>query len=192
MKSENLVWHPSSVTRDDRERQHGHRGRVLWFTGLSGAGKSTLAHAVDKTLHLQGKKTTVLDGDNVRHGLCADLGFSPDDRRENLRRIAEVAKLFAESGIITLAAFISPMREDRAMVKRIIGENDFMEIYVQCPLDVCEARDAKGMYRKARAGELSDFTGISAPYEAPEDARLVLQTDIQMLDKCVMQVVSWL
>lgn len=187
-----LVRHTASVTRARREHAAGHGARVLWFTGLSGAGKSTLAHAVEEALHQQGQRTYVLDGDNVRHGLCADLGFSPADRSENLRRIGEVARLFVEAGVTTLAAFISPMREDRALVKRIVGAADFIEIHVSCPLETCEARDVKGMYRRARLGEIPSFTGISAPYEAPETPDLIVRTAEHPLEDCVAQVLALL
>ncbi|OHC67206.1 MAG: adenylyl-sulfate kinase [Rhodocyclales bacterium GWA2_65_20] len=186
----NLVWHPVSVTREQRESLNGHGAVVVWLTGLSGAGKSTLAHAVEKELHRQGKRTIVLDGDNVRHGLCSNLGFSPEDRTENLRRIAEVARLLVEAGVITLAAFISPMREHRAMIRSIIGPENFIEVYVQCPLEICESRDVKGVYQRARAGEIKDFTGISAPYEAPEVPDLVVATESMKLEECVEQLLG--
>jgi len=185
-----LVWHPVSVTREQRESLNGHGAVVVWLTGLSGAGKSTLAHAVEKELHRQGKRTIVLDGDNVRHGLCSNLGFSPEDRTENLRRIAEVARLLVEAGVITLAAFISPMREHRAMIRSIIGPENFIEVYVQCPLEICESRDVKGVYQRARAGEIKDFTGISAPYEAPEVPDLVVATESMKLEECVEQLLG--
>ena len=185
-----MVWHPVSVTREQRESLNGHGAVVVWLTGLSGAGKSTLAHAVEKELHRQGKRTIVLDGDNVRHGLCSNLGFSPEDRTENLRRIAEVARLLVEAGVITLAAFISPMREHRAMIRSIIGPENFIEVYVQCPLEICESRDVKGVYQRARAGEIKDFTGISAPYEAPEVPDLVVATESMKLEECVEQLLG--
>ncbi|HEX5392829.1 MAG TPA: adenylyl-sulfate kinase [Rhodocyclaceae bacterium] len=190
--SRNVVWHSATVTRERRERANGHRAVVVWFTGLSGAGKSTLAHAVEEALHVAGRRTFVLDGDNVRHGLCADLGFSLDDRRENLRRIAEMARLFVESGTIALSAFISPMREDRERVRQIVGPESFYEIFVSCPLEVCEQRDVKGMYRRARAGEIPEFTGISSPYEAPLRPALSVDTSAIPLEECVVQVMSLL
>lgn len=162
--SPHIVWHHSSVTRARREMQNGHKSAVLWFTGLSGAGKSTLAHAVEETLHLMGCRTFVLDGDNVRHGLCSDLSFSEADRRENIRRVGEAAKLFVEADVIVLTAFISPFREDRERVRKLLGEQDFMEIHCHCPLEVCEQRDVKGLYRRAREGLIKNFTGISSPY----------------------------
>lgn len=188
----NVVWHHATVTRERREQANGHRAVAVWFTGLSGAGKSTLAHAVEEALHVAGRRTFVLDGDNVRHGLCGDLGFSPDDRRENLRRIGEMARLFVEAGTIALSAFISPMREDRERVRQIVGADNFVEVFVSCPLEVCEQRDVKGMYRRARAGEIKEFTGISAPYEAPESPALIIDTSTAPLDQCVEQVLSLL
>lgn len=167
----NTVWHHATVTTERRERLNGHRAVVVWFTGLSGAGKST--HAVEEALHMQGRRIFVFDGDNVRHGLCADLGFSPEERRENLRRAGEMARLFVEAGIVTLTAFISPMRADR----EVVGAERFIEIFVACPLEVCEQRDVKGMYRRARSGETPESTGVSAPYEPPESPALTVDTD---------------
>ena len=189
-KSSDVVWHSPTVTRVDRERQNGHRACVIWFTGLSGAGKSTLAHALEAALFSRGMRPYVFDGDNVRHGLCGDLGFSPSDRRENLRRIGEMAKLFADAGVVGLAAFISPLREDRELVRRIVGSDNFVEVFVSCPLDVCETRDVKGMYRRARAGEIAEFTGISAPYEAPESPDLVLETGRESIGDSVERMLS--
>ena len=163
----NITWHQASITRAARQRLSGHRSLVVWFTGLSGSGKSTLSHAVEQRLYEIGCRSFVLDGDNVRHGLCRDLGFSEGDRMENIRRIGEMAKLFAEAGVITLTAFISPYRADRLRVRELFDPEDFVEVYCRCPLEVCEARDVKGMYRRARAGEICDFTGISSPYEEP-------------------------
>ncbi len=191
-KSSNVVWHEATVTREDRERLNGHRGCILWMTGLSGAGKSTLAHAVEERLHRMGCRTYVLDGDNVRHGLNGDLGFSPEDREENIRRIGEVAKLMMEAGVIALTAFISPYRKDRDKVRAMVGEGDFIEIYCEAPLEVCEQRDVKGLYQKARAGEIPEFTGISAPYEAPERPELVVRTGEQDLQACTDQVIAYL
>lgn len=186
----NLVWHHAAVTRADRERLNGHRAAVVWFTGLSGAGKSTLAHAVEAALFARRCRTFVFDGDNVRHGLCADLGFSAEDRSENLRRIGEMARLFLDAGVVGLAAFISPMRADRERVRRIVGAENFLEVFVSCPLEVCESRDVKGMYRRARRGEIKEFTGVSAPYEPPEAAGLVLDTDRLSIDECVARVLD--
>ena len=186
----NIVWHHATVTRARREAQNGHRGAIVWFTGLSGSGKSTLAHAVEETLHRQGCRTFVLDGDNVRHGLCGDLGFSSKDRVENIRRIGEMAKLFMEAGVIVLTAFISPFRADRERVRGMVEHGDFIEIYCDAPIGVCESRDVKGMYKKARAGLIAEFTGISSPYEAPEDPELSVNTGGAELDDCVQQVIG--
>jgi len=188
--SSNVVWHHATVTRARRETQNGHHGVILWFTGLSGAGKSTLAHAVEEELHRRGCRTFVLDGDNVRHGLCGDLGFSNEDRIENIRRIGEIAKLFMEAGVIVLTAFISPFRADRERVRGMVEHGDFIEIYCDSSLEVCESRDVKSMYKKARAGQIAEFTGISSPYEAPENPELVVETGVQELDVCVRQVID--
>jgi adenylylsulfate kinase len=176
IKSTNITWHEAHVTPEDREKQNGHKAAVLWFTGLSGSGKSTVAVAVEKTLHAMGCRTFVLDGDNIRHGLNKNLGFSPDDRAENIRRIGEVAKLFVDAGMIVSTAFISPYRADRDQARKLVPEDRFFEIFVDCPLDICEQRDPKGLYKKARAGEIKDFTGISAPYEAPEKPEIVVNS----------------
>ncbi|PWC13794.1 adenylyl-sulfate kinase [Brenneria corticis] len=165
---ENVIWHPHVVSRQERERLHGHRGVVIWFTGLSGSGKSTLAGALEQALHQHGVSTYLLDGDNVRHGLCRDLGFSDDDRRENIRRVGEVAKLMVDAGLVVLTAFISPHRAERKMVQDLLAEGQFIEVFVDTPLATCEARDPKGLYKKARAGELRNFTGIDSVYEAPD------------------------
>lgn len=188
--STNVVWHHASVTRAHREAQNGHRGAIVWFTGLSGSGKSTLAHAVEEFLHRHGCRTFVLDGDNVRHGLCGDLGFSPKDRQENIRRVGEVAKLFMEAGVIVLIAFISPFRADRERVRSMVERGSFIEIYCNAPIEICESRDIKGIYKKARAGEIAEFTGISSPYEAPENPELTVNTDAVELDACVQQVIK--
>jgi len=188
--STNTVWHNATVTRARREKQNGHRGAIIWFTGLSGSGKSTLAHAVEEALHQQGNHTFVLDGDNVRHGLCGDLGFSPSARVENIRRIGEVAKLFMEAGIIVLTAFISPFRADRERVRGMVEHGDFIEIYCDSPIDICEQRDVKGLYQKARAGQISEFTGISSPYEIPENPELTVGTGKEKLDVCTQQVLE--
>lgn len=188
--SANVVWHHATVTRARREQQNGHRGAIIWFTGLSGAGKSTLAHAVEEELHQRGCRTFVLDGDNVRHGLCGDLGFSGKERVENIRRIGEVAKLFMEAGVIVLTAFISPFRAERERVRGMVGHGDFIEIFCDSTIEICERRDTKGMYKKARAGQIPEFTGISSPYEAPEDPELIVNTGIAELDACVLQVVG--
>jgi len=187
--SDNVVWHHATVTRARREEQNGHRGAILWFTGLSGAGKSTLAHEVEEQLHRMGCHTFVLDGDNVRHGLCGDLGFSSEDRVENIRRIGEVAKLFMEAGVIVLTAFISPFRADRDKVRAMVQPGEFVEIYCECSIELCEERDVKGLYKKARAGEIKHFTGISSPYEAPDKPELAVDTS-KPLDDCVQQVLA--
>jgi adenylylsulfate kinase len=191
-KSSDTVWHHATVTRLRREQQNSHRSAVLWFTGLSGAGKSTLAHAVEEELHQTGCRTIVLDGDNVRHGLCSDLGFSIEDRRENIRRIAEAAKLVAEAGVIAMTAFISPFRTDRERARSLFPHGDFIEIYCMAPLEVCEARDVKGLYRRARTGEVKEFTGVSSPYEAPLNPELTVDTGGQPLEECVSEVLTYL
>ena len=188
-KSSNVVWHHSTVTREHRQQLNKHRGVVLWFTGLSGAGKSSLAHAVEEKLYQADCRTFVLDGDNVRHGLCGDLGFSPEDRVENIRRVGEVAKLFVEAGIIVLTAFISPFKSDRARVRNILQHGDFFEIYCDTPIEICEQRDVKGLYKKARAGVIGNFTGISSPYEVPANPELSVMTGTMELEKCVDQVI---
>lgn len=192
MTSDDVVWHHATVTRARREAQNGHRGAIVWFTGLSGAGKSTIAHEVEERLHQMGCRTFVLDGDNVRHGLCGDLGFSAEDRVENIRRIGEVTKLFMEAGVIVLTAFISPFRADRAKVRAMVQPGEFMEIYCKCPIEVCEERDVKGLYKKARTGEIRQFTGISSPYEEPDRPELSVDTSSSSLDECVQQVVDLL
>ncbi|OGT05207.1 MAG: adenylyl-sulfate kinase [Gallionellales bacterium RBG_16_57_15] len=188
--SSNTVWHHATVPRARREAQNGHRGAIIWFTGLSGSGKSTLAHAVEEELHQRGCRTFVLDGDNVRHGLCGDLGFSAKDRVENIRRIGEMAKLFMEAGVIVLTAFISPYRADRERVRGMVEHSDFIEIYCDSPIEVCESRDVKGLYKKARAGQIAEFTGISSPYEAPENPELTVNTGKEELGACVRQVIG--
>jgi adenylylsulfate kinase len=190
-KSQNITWHAGHITRTERERLHGHRGATLWFTGLSGSGKSTVARHVEALLSQRGIYTYTLDGDNVRHGLCSDLGFSPTDRVENIRRIGEVCKLFTDSGCLTLAAFVSPYRADRERVRAIMG-GDFVEVYVAADLAVCESRDPKGLYKKARAGQIADFTGISAPYEAPETPEIMLRTDEESVEASAARVLRYL
>lgn len=192
-RSSNVTWHESHIEREDREVRRGHRGAVIWFTGLSGSGKSTIATALDHRLFEDGRFSYVLDGDNVRHGLNGDLGFSPDDREENIRRIGEVAKLMADAGAVVLTAFISPYRKDRDRVREIqTRDMDFIEVLVDCPLDVCEERDPKGLYKKARAGEIPQFTGISAPYEAPEAPELVVNTSELSVGECVDALMEYL
>jgi len=188
----NIVWHHSTVTRAARAHQRGHRSAILWFTGLSGAGKSTLANAVNSALFEQGLACYVLDGDNVRHGLCSDLGFSDGDREENIRRIGEVAKLFLDAGVVVLTAFVSPFLADRARARTLVEPGDFIEIHCAADLEVCEERDTKGLYAKARAGVIKEFTGISSPFEAPEHPELRLDTGRQNLEDCVLQVLAYL
>lgn len=188
----NIVWHQATVTRLRREQMNDHKSFILWFTGLSGAGKSTLAHRVEEMLYELGCRTYVFDGDNVRHGLCSDLGFSMEDRSENIRRIGEMSKLFVDAGVIALTAFISPFRRDRDLVRSLAGEGDFIEIYCNTPLNVCEQRDVKGLYQRARRGEIADFTGISSPYEEPLNPELTVMTGAHELDECARQVIEYL
>ena len=191
-KSINIVWEKSLITRQDRETQNGHKSFVLWFTGLSGSGKSTLAHAVEKKLYERGCRTFVLDGDNVRHGLSSNLSFSEVDRKENIRRIGEAAKLMTEAGIITLTAFISPFRADREMVRSLFPRGEFIEVYCNASLEVCESRDVKGLYKKARVGEIKNYTGIDSPYEAPTNPEISVATGSDELDICVEQTLETL
>ena len=190
-KSTNIVYHHGDVARSDREKLLGQRGATLWFTGLSGSGKSTLAVALESALHKMGRLTYILDGDNIRHGINSNLGFSPEDRKENIRRIAEISKLFRDAGVINLTAFISPYREDRQLA-RDLADGDFIEIFVDAPLAACEERDPKGLYKKARAGEIPEFTGISAPYEAPEKPELHVKTADNSVDDCVAMIIDYL
>jgi adenylylsulfate kinase len=187
-----IVWHKSFITKEDRQSKNKHKSCVLWFTGLSGSGKSSLANALDKKLHSLGLQSYVLDGDNIRHGLNKGLGFSKADRKENIRRIGEVSKLFVDSGTIVSTAFISPFREDRSLVRELFPDGEFIEIFVKCPLDICERRDPKGLYKKARSGQIEDFTGISSPYEEPENPELVIETSNQSLTKSVDSIVDFL
>ena len=191
-KATNIVWHQGAVTRADRERLNGHRGATVWFTGLSGSGKSTIAVAVEKALLGRGVRAFVLDGDNIRHGLNKNLGFSPADRTENIRRIGEVAKLFTDAGVVALTAFISPYRADRDQARAVMQPGDFIEVLVDCPLEVCEQRDVKGLYQKARAGQIPEFTGISAPYEPPPSPELTIRTHTQPAEESARQVLSFL
>lgn len=184
----NIVRHDGVVTRADRERMLGQRGCVAWFTGLSGSGKSTVSRVVEEKLAADRRLVYVLDGDNVRHGLCADLSFSDADRKENIRRIGHVAALMADTGAIVLTAFISPFRSDRQQVREVVGDHDFLEVFVDAPLDVCESRDPKGLYKKARAGQIPEFTGISSPYEPPESPAVHLKTGELSLDECAAAV----
>ena len=192
MTVDNLYFHKHRVSRELKELRNDHKSKVIWFTGLSGSGKSTVANATEKLLHDMGLQTYILDGDNVRMGLNKDLGFSPQDRTENIRRITEVAKLFADSGSIVLTAFISPYEEDRNSARKIISDEDFIEVFVKADLSVCESRDPKGLYKKARAGEIKGFTGIDAPYEEPINPELVVETDKYDILVCANQVVDYL
>lgn len=192
MASTNVVWHTATVTRERREQRNGHRAVTLWFTGLSGSGKSTLSHAVEERLFEAGCNTFVFDGDNIRHGLCKDLGFSDADRTENIRRIGEVTKLANQAGVIALTAFISPFCSDRDLVRASLPAGDFIEIYVQCSLEQCEQRDVKGLYKKAREGKIPAFTGISSPYEAPLNPELVVDTEASSIDEAVEQIMAYL
>ena len=192
-KKNNVTWFNGYVNREDREKAHGHKGAVIWFTGLSASGKSTIAHIVEKQLHEKGCSTYVLDGDNVRHGLCADLTFCPEDRAENIRRIGEMVKLFVDAGIIVLTAFISPYRQDRQQVRSLLSDGQFLEIHVDCPPEICATRDQKGIYQKAKAGIIKEFTGISAPYEPPENPELVIQSheeDAKAAAKKVIELIE--
>jgi adenylyl-sulfate kinase len=191
-KSQNIQWQDSDVQRADRERRNGHRGVTLWLTGLSGSGKSTLARRLESALFERGCQVYVLDGDNMRHGLNRDLGFSPEDRAENIRRIGEVARLLTDLGTIVITAFISPYRADRAMARGLMAGGDFIEAYIDCALAVCEERDPKGLYKKARRGEVKEFTGVSAPYEAPESPELVIRTDQFTPAECVSRMLGHL
>ena len=191
-KSTNTVQYGPTVTQEMREKLSGHRSVTLWFTGLPSAGKSTLAHALEERLYLIGCRTIVLDGDNVRHRLCSDLGFSRSDRSENIRRVGEVAKLFMESGAIVIAALISPFRHDRETVRQLIGPTDFIEVYCKCSLETCERRDVKNHYHLARLGEIPEFTGITSPYEIPETPDLTIDTENEPIDECVSQLLTHL
>ncbi len=191
-KSTNLTWHEGQVSRTDRQSLLGQRGCTIWLTGLSGSGKSTIAVAAEKALKDLGRLTYILDGDNIRMGLNSNLGFSPDDRTENIRRIGEVSKLFTDAGVIVFSSFISPYRADRDAIREIMGDGDFVEVWVDASVETCEGRDVKGLYKKARAGEIPEFTGISAPYEEPTKPELVLDTNSLSVDESVTQVVSFL
>jgi adenylylsulfate kinase len=192
MNSTNTIWHHATVTREHRNQKNNHKSTVLWFTGLSGSGKSTLCHSVEERLYQQSCRTFVMDGDNVRHGLCGDLGFSYEDRKENIRRVGEMSRLFVEAGTIVLTAFISPFREEREKVRMLMPPGDFLEVYVDCPIEVCESRDLKGLYKRARAGTVKEFTGVSSPYEPPEKPELTVNTDQQALEESVESVIQLL
>jgi len=191
-KATNITWYDANVNRKERETLLNQKGIVLWFTGLSGSGKSTIAHAVENKLYSMGRLTYVLDGDNIRHGINQNLGFSPEDRKENIRRIGEITKLFVDTGVITLAAFISPYYEDRQRIRDILDDRQFAMVYVYIPLEVVEKRDPKGLYKKARAGEIKQFTGIDAPYEEPRNPEIVVDTSRQSVDECVDIIIKYL
>lgn len=191
-KSTNITWHQAAITRAVREARDGNRGVILWYTGLSGCGKSTIALEVEKRLFEMGKYTYLLDGDNIRFGLNKNLGFSPEDRTENIRRIGEVAKLFVDAGIMVSTAFISPYRTDRDLVRELVAPGDMLEIFLTCDISVCEQRDPKGLYKKARAGEIADFTGISAPYEEPLHPEIVIDSGVLSIDACALVVIDYL
>lgn len=188
----NVQWFKGFVSREEREKLHGHKGVSIWFTGLSASGKSTIAHHLEMQLHKMGYSTYVFDGDNVRHGLCKDLGFTEDDRSENIRRIGEMTRLFIDAGIIAITAFISPYKKDRRSVRELAGHDKFIEIYVKCPIEVCEARDPKGIYKKAKKGDIKNFTGVSAPYEPPESPDLTIESNIEDINSSVKRVISLL
>lgn len=192
MTATHIVWHESTVSKQQRQQFHQHKSCILWFTGLSGSGKSTLANAVAERLYKLKIHGYVLDGDNIRHHLNKDLGFSPEDRTENIRRIGEVAKLFVDAGIIVLTAFISPYQADRQLVRKLVGEGEFIEIYVKCPLEECEKRDPKGLYQKARKGEIPEFTGITSPYEEPVEPEIVIESDKTTIDEAVGEIIQYL
>ena len=192
MKTPNTIYHNATVTRERRNQLNDHKSVVIWFTGLSGSGKSTLAHSVEEKLHKLDCRTFVLDGDNVRHGLSSNLSFSDDDRKENIRRIGEAAKLMMESGVIAMTAFISPFKKDRNLVRQLLPQGDFIEIYCNASLEACESRDVKGLYKRARAGEIKNYTGIDSPYEAPSNPELVIDTESESLEESVAKVVDFL
>lgn len=191
-ESNNITWHDSEVTKEERQKRNGHKSAVIWFTGLSGSGKSTVSVALEKALFNEGKQTYRLDGDNVRHGLNKNLGFSPEDRTENIRRIGEVAKLMVDAGSITVTAFISPYKQDRDNVRAILEDGEFIEVYTKRSVEECENRDPKGLYKKARSGEIPEFTGISAPYEAPDHPEIILDTEHESIDQSVDRVIQYL
>ncbi|WP_409366673.1 adenylyl-sulfate kinase [Lysinibacillus sp. 38-6] len=190
--SSNIVWHEASIKKEERRTQNKHESFILWFTGLSASGKSSVANALARKLFERGNQAFVLDGDNVRHGLNNDLGFDETSRKENIRRIGEVAKLFVESGQIVLTAFISPYRQDRQVVRQLVEDGEFLEVYVRCSVDTCEQRDPKGLYKKARNAEIANFTGISAPYEEPEHPEFILDTERYSIEECVEQLTTFL
>ncbi|WP_102692460.1 adenylyl-sulfate kinase [Rummeliibacillus pycnus] len=188
--AENIVWHDASVTKEEREEKSGQKSVILWFTGLSASGKSTIANAFAREAFNRGKAVYVLDGDNIRHGLNKDLGFDEDSRKENIRRIGEVAKLFVDAGHIVCTAFISPYRQDREVVRQLVEDGEFLEVYVKASVEICEIRDPKGLYKKAKAGKIPNFTGISAPYEAPNNPEIILDTEQYSIEECVQQLIK--
>lgn len=188
----NITWQDYTITKKQRRNQNGHESFIIWFTGLSGSGKSTIANALAKALFIRKINNYVLDGDNIRHGLNKDLGFSEKERTENIRRIGEISKLFVDSGLVILTAFISPFQEDRDQVRQLVEPKEFIEIYVKCPLDECEKRDSKKLYQKARAGEIKNFTGIDSPYEEPVNPELVVETDTLSIEECVNKIIIYL
>jgi len=192
MKTTNITWHNQHINKKERQLLHGHKSAILWFTGLSASGKSTLCVEIEKRLYALGMSTYVLDGDNIRHGLNKNLGFSPEDRSENIRRIGEVSKLFVDAGIITLTAFISPYRRDRDIVRELVDRHEFIEVYVKCSVEECERRDPKGLYKKARIGEIKDFTGINAPYEEPIDPEIIIDSEMHTVEESVNHVIKYL
>ena len=190
--NQNIILEEPTIYRRDREAMNGHKSIIIWFTGLSGSGKSTLAYALEDILHKNNIRTFVLDGDNIRHGLCKDLGFSNSDRVENIRRIGEVSKLMMEAGTIVLAAFISPFKKDRKIVRELVIEGDYVEVFCNAPLDICESRDVKGLYKKARSGEIPEFTGVSSPYENPSKPELILDTNTLSIKECLEKIISYI
>ena len=192
MKTPNIIYHNATVTQERRNQLNKHKSVVIWFTGLSGSGKSTLAHSIEEELYNLGCRTFVLDGDNIRHGLSSNLSFSDDDRKENIRRVGEAAKLMMESGAIAMTALISPFKKDRTLVRQLLSQGDFIEIYCKASLETCESRDVKGLYKRARAGEIKNYTGIDSPYEAPGNPELVVNTDSESLEESVTKVIDFL
>ena len=190
--STNITWHDSEVTKAQRQERNGHKSVVIWFTGLSGSGKSTISVALEKALFEQNITSYRLDGDNIRHGLNQNLGFSPEDRKENIRRIGEVGKLMVDAGLVTMTAFISPYEEDRNTVREILEDGEFIEVFTKCSLDECESRDPKGLYKKARSGEIKEFTGINAPYEEPSNPEIVIDTENESVEESVEKIVAYL
>lgn len=192
VKSENIVWHDSEITKIQRQKKNGHKGAVIWFTGLSGSGKSTISVALENALFERGIRAYRLDGDNIRHGLNRNLGFSAEDRTENIRRIGEVSKLMLDAGLFTLTAFISPYKEDRDQVRELVAADEFIEVYVKASVETCESRDPKGLYKKARSGEIKNFTGIDAPYEEPDKPEIILDTNTSSVEESVAQILEYL